>query len=259
MGKIKVGLLDAVFLILILSLLAFFLVINPDPYSFSGAEVYYAISKYKTLDARGFDIGMAVSGKEVSTGQDIYIEGTVAGIDKSSITIDTGERRYSVGGILAGMEDIAASEITLVIRTPSVIQVRHEAMDFRGMDSFCSGMYRFVDSIGKGYGVGSVRLEGTVGINMNLDPAKQVDIANGMSLVQGEELFLYSNGFRIESTSIRLDELCSLGLPIQMGKTNSFLVKIGVLSRLSDEDGQKIKEGLPDGALSDSFRVVTEG
>jgi len=75
--------------------------------TYRGTEIYALALELK----EPMNQTIAVEGTYVKNGTDAAVKGKLAGIGRGNLIIDTGERNLTIGGPLAGKEDIAASKI----------------------------------------------------------------------------------------------------------------------------------------------------
>jgi len=77
---------------------------------FYGSEIYSLALDYPKLANHT----VLVEGVLVGSGKDVVLEGTVSGAGRGYLVVETKTRNYTVGGPLAGREDVAAKRIVLV-------------------------------------------------------------------------------------------------------------------------------------------------
>lgn len=98
-------LLAALSAILLLSVLFF----REPQGTYRGTEIYALALELK----EPMNQTISVEGKYVKNGTDALIQGKLTGIGKGNLVIDIGGRNLTIGGPLAGKEDVAASRITV--------------------------------------------------------------------------------------------------------------------------------------------------
>ncbi len=98
-------------LLIALSILLLVLVygLREEPGTYHGTEIYVLALELKEASNQT----LLIEGEYVRNGTPVIVTGRLVNIGKGKLDIDTGETILSIGGPLAGKEDIAASKITL--------------------------------------------------------------------------------------------------------------------------------------------------
>lgn len=72
-----------------------------------GSEIYSLALDYPRLAGHT----VRIEGVLVNSGENVVLEGTVSGAGRGYLVIESNSRNYTVGGPLAGREDVAAKRI----------------------------------------------------------------------------------------------------------------------------------------------------
>lgn len=246
---------DILLIFAVLAILAYFLMLSPDTYSFSGSEIYAAVSRYNSFEKRGFCVKMRVIGTYTDSNKNVEIAGSVISATGGSFVIRANGNDFSVGGPMAGLEDIAAERLYIEVVSPSVIHVDLEEMEFGSFEELCKQLDDVANIIANDFEIVKVSLDGNIAADFESSPTRQIDIINMLTLVPDEELFLYSNGMKI-SGLVSLEELCKFGVGPVRGKTSKSTLKIAVSQEIDEDSALRLKDGLPENAIKTSFKVI---
>jgi len=102
----RINLLLAALSLLLLASVQLF---NEPKGTYRGTEIYALALELKEPGNQT----IIAEGTYVKNGTEALVQGRLAGIGKGNLVIDTGEKNLTIGGPLAGKEDIAASRITV--------------------------------------------------------------------------------------------------------------------------------------------------
>ncbi len=253
----KPNIVDILILLFLLSLLIFILVRKYSPREevreFSGIDIIRVCEEYNRISSKGYIVAARVKGKWTFNSTPVTIEGVVVKADKARLYIAKGPVLLSVGGPMADVEHIAASKITLLPQSKSVIVLWTKPLEAENLDDFLSVVSRIAEFAAGDYGVATIRITGRLLLKCNMtrgSPTFQKIWLDTVSRIQFGivylvleegylELSLYGAGWRPEDFSVFAAILSENRVAVNGVMTPSLTIMVGTEESLAEPGAEK--------------------
>jgi len=253
----KPNIVDIIILLFVLSLPIFILARKYSPREeareFSGLDIIRVCEEYNRISAKGYVVVARVEGKWTFNSTPVTIEGVVVKADKARLYIAKNSLLLSIGGPMADVEHIAASKITLLPQSRSVIVLRTKPLKASSLEEFSSVVYSIAESAAGEYGVATIRVAGRLLLRCNMSRGSPVfqkiwldtisRIKFGIVYLILEEgyleLSLYGAGWRPEDLSVFTSILSQNGVAVDAVITPSLTIMVGTERSLAEPGAEK--------------------
>jgi hypothetical protein len=203
--------------------------------TFSGDQMYSAITMHQKLDTKGFLIEGDIKGEWISDGSEFHAKGLIVGSKGGALRFKTEEGPLLlVGGSMAYVEDVAASKIVFMPLDRYVVTFYLDPMTFSDYDSFL----KYFNGMKEEIGAEHLYLDTELAFNVELSQSDIQDMINSF-----EAMYLLRDYFIMQAgeegaivslSRVEISELSGLKLVPEKITTGAIDVYAGYQKRPSE-------------------------